>query len=89
MEDEIRAEFTKNGFSFDEEEEILEKCEFSSFQSFSPFAKLKMGLKFVPSFYLSFELFEIFRPYILYTVQSQCFRSRIQLGCLLSQQVRI
>lgn len=83
MEAEIKAEFTNNGFTFDNEEDILQKCE----TFFSQFVCELKNLGETQPFACLFELSGFFRSNLLHTVQAQCFRPCIQLGSISSQQV--
>ncbi|KAK6160354.1 hypothetical protein DH2020_003735 [Rehmannia glutinosa] len=59
MEEEIKAEFTKSSFIFDDEEEILSKCVIFSFSTFFAVCELKKGPKFVTSLCFLCEWFDI------------------------------
>lgn len=84
MEEEIKAEFNKNGFTLDEEQEILQKCECSFSFPFLPSNPVRILPQLVP--FLIF--FDPLRSYILHSVQAQSFRPRFELGPFLYQQVQ-
>lgn len=84
MEEEIKAEFNKNGFTLDEEQEILQKCECSFSFPFLPSNLVRILPQLVP--FLIF--FDPLRSYILHSVQAQSFQPRFELGPFLYQQVQ-
>lgn len=84
MEEEIKAEFNKNGFTLDEEQEILQKCECSFSFPFLPSNPVRILPQLVPFLIFFYSL----RSYILHSVQAQSFQPRFELGTFLSQQVQ-
>ena len=88
MEEEIKAEFLKSGFTLDDEEEILKKCEFFFIIIYFNFVHLSLAFIFlIIDAKKRPQLFFFIRSYVLSKLQSRSFRSRLKLGGLLSQSV--
>ena len=89
MEVEIKAEFNKSGFTFDDEHAVLSKCNYvllislilHLFSSSFPW-------KGIPLTSFRNLLFFIFRSDFLHKLQAYAVGSGLKLGSILSQQVR-